>query len=513
MLVEHRDEPMRAATIMTPLTGALDIVRSRFDLDTHTEQLSLREQAALRAVAKTEDHPPLAHSTSVTAAFDMPSVEATLDTGDLLVLADDTEDEAGADELLDRIDLESATKVSPPPIPDEARFVPFPPEPTHVELPPGILDAATEIETSGVFLTGSRELPSPVVRPPSTGARFRELADQWLEQLLRREPRAVLVLAAAGVFFGTLIASLAIGLTSEPEPVVTPLPPLPVRVTPALPQATAAVVPIEEQAVDPVDPACLLPEAVTTGRVASQELVRRARGCEGPPQLALLNAALEADEDNPHAVAALARHHVAEGSLESAERAARRAIRLRPRRAEYRLYQSLTGGTVAERALRLLILTAARSGEIRGAHLDEIDGDVWTIPAARTKTGVEHRIPLSGEARAVIAEAAPFARDGFLFPGVRKGVISDMTLTALMKRRGMVERPHGFRSSFRTWCAEATDTPRDVAEACLAHKTAGKVEAAYRRTDFLARRRGVMERWAAHCAKANGVIIELAEHG
>lgn len=161
-------------------------------------------------------------------------------------------------------------------------------------------------------------------------------------------------------------------------------------------------------------------------------------------------------------------------------------------------YRSLDGGGSAELALRLLILTAARSGEIRLLHLDEIDGDVWTVPAKRMRAGKEHRVPLSAKALRVIGDARSFARDGFLFPGRGKGVISDMTMTAIFRRRGLEARPHGFRSSFRTWCAEATDAPREIAETCLAHQTAGKVEAAYRRTDYLEARRELMKNWAAH---------------
>ncbi len=174
-------------------------------------------------------------------------------------------------------------------------------------------------------------------------------------------------------------------------------------------------------------------------------------------------------------------------------------------------YQSLSLDTAAERALRLLILTAVRSVEVRFARFDEIAGNTWTIPAERMKSGKEHRVPLSTEALNVIEACKPFQVDGFLFPGVRKGVISDMTMNALMRRREMTERPHGFRSSFRTWCAEATDTPREVAEACLAHTSAGKVEAAYRRTDFLERRAVLMERWAQHMRTdlANPNIIKL----
>ncbi len=166
-------------------------------------------------------------------------------------------------------------------------------------------------------------------------------------------------------------------------------------------------------------------------------------------------------------------------------------------------YQSLDGGSVTELALRLLILTAVRSYPIRMTHLDQIDGDIWTIPAeamkGRVGTTSAFRVPLSQEAQRVIAEATPFARDGFLFPGIRKGVISDMTMNQFMQRRGLVERPHGFRSSFRDWVAESTNTPHDVAETALGHTVGGKVERSYRRTDFLEQRRAVMERWARVC--------------
>jgi integrase len=162
-------------------------------------------------------------------------------------------------------------------------------------------------------------------------------------------------------------------------------------------------------------------------------------------------------------------------------------------------YQSL-GGSITELALRLLILTAVRSGPLRMMHVDQIDGDIWTIPAAAMKGRLgatsDFRVPISAEAQAVIAEARKFARGGFLFPGARRGVISDMTMTAYMDRRGLSERPHGFRSSFRDWTAEATQTPHDVAETCLGHTTGGTVERAYRRTDFIEQRRALMERWA-----------------
>lgn len=162
-------------------------------------------------------------------------------------------------------------------------------------------------------------------------------------------------------------------------------------------------------------------------------------------------------------------------------------------------YRSLSGGSVTELALRLLILTAVRSKPLRNIRLDQIDGNIWTIPAEDMKGRLgatsDFRVPLSREAQDVIQEARKFARDGFLFPSVRKGVISDMTMSRYMERLGLEARPHGFRSSFRDWCAETTNTPHDVAETCLAHRTGSKVERAYKRTDFLEQRRALMERW------------------
>lgn len=163
-------------------------------------------------------------------------------------------------------------------------------------------------------------------------------------------------------------------------------------------------------------------------------------------------------------------------------------------------YQSLDEGSTTHLALRLLILTAVRSKAVRFLHLNQIEGEVWTVPAENMKgrrdATTDFRVPLSSEALAVIEQAKAFARDGFLFPGTRKGVISDMTMSNLMKRRGMQARPHGFRSSFRDWVAEATSTPHDVAETALGHTVGGAVERAYRRTDYLEARRDVMELWS-----------------
>jgi integrase len=163
-------------------------------------------------------------------------------------------------------------------------------------------------------------------------------------------------------------------------------------------------------------------------------------------------------------------------------------------------YGILMGGTLAELALKLLILTAVRSYPLRHIHQRQINGDVWTIPAEAMKGRLgatsKFLVPLSPEAQKVIEQTRPFARDGFLFPGMRKGVISDMTMSQFMKRHGLEARPHGFRSSFRDWSAEATNTPREVAETALGHASGGSVERAYRRTDYLEQRRALMERWA-----------------
>ena len=162
-------------------------------------------------------------------------------------------------------------------------------------------------------------------------------------------------------------------------------------------------------------------------------------------------------------------------------------------------YASL-GGTPTELALRLLILTASRSKPIRFFHLSQIQDDVWVVPAENMKglkgTVQDFHIPLSKEAQRVIKLAMQFERGGYLFPSQRKGVISDATMSAYMKRRGMEERPHGFRASFKTWANDKAEAPRELSEACLAHSV-GKVEASYLRgPSFLERRRILLENWA-----------------
>ena len=170
-------------------------------------------------------------------------------------------------------------------------------------------------------------------------------------------------------------------------------------------------------------------------------------------------------------------------------------------------YHSLDDGSVTHLALRLLILTAARTQSVRFCKRDQIDGEIWTVPAERMKAGKEFRIPLSPEAQDVIREAEKLSRDEFLFPGTCRGVISDATMSGLMKRREIEPRPHGFRTSFRTWCAEATDTPREIAEIALAHSAGGKVELSYRRTDYLEKRSVLMKLWAEHVTGARSASV------
>lgn len=150
-------------------------------------------------------------------------------------------------------------------------------------------------------------------------------------------------------------------------------------------------------------------------------------------------------------------------------------------------------------ALQLLILTATRSGEIRGAKWAEfdLDGGVWTIPGERMKAGAEHRVPLSQQALHLLSEVPRLAGTDYLFPATKGDKpISDMAMTMLMRRYGVEYVPHGFRSSFRDWAGDETAFPRELLEAALAHTLESKVEAAYRRKDALERRRPLMQDWA-----------------
>lgn len=173
-------------------------------------------------------------------------------------------------------------------------------------------------------------------------------------------------------------------------------------------------------------------------------------------------------------------------------------------------------------ALEFTILTAARSGETRGATWSEIDrgARLWTIPATRMKAGKEHRVPLTDRAIAILDIVALLRRpvDGsddqtLIFPSTKAGrPLSDMTLSAVLRRMKLDVTPHGFRSSFLDWAGDETSYPRDVIEAALAHTLENKTEAAYRRSDALEKRKNLMEAWAIYCdpKRADNVVKLLA---
>lgn len=173
------------------------------------------------------------------------------------------------------------------------------------------------------------------------------------------------------------------------------------------------------------------------------------------------------------------------------------------------------------RALEFLALTAARSGEVRGATWDEIDleAGIWTIPAARMKMKREHRVPLSPAALALLNALPRMQGNPLVFPAAKGGQLSDMTLSATMRRihdaakaeagesdnAGYLDPrnkrpavPHGLRSTFRDWVAERTNYPGDMAEVALAHRISNAVEAAYRRGDMVEKRRRMMADWAKY---------------
>ncbi|WP_039392862.1 tyrosine-type recombinase/integrase [Novosphingobium sp. MBES04] len=157
-------------------------------------------------------------------------------------------------------------------------------------------------------------------------------------------------------------------------------------------------------------------------------------------------------------------------------------------------------GGMGALALRAVILTAARSGEVRGATWNEMDLEaaVWTVPAERMKARRMHRVPLSPEAVALLRKAASkrSPETDLIFPSASGKALSDMTLTKALRDMKVLFTVHGFRSTFRDWAAEQTNFPGEVAEAALAHTVPKAVEAAYRRTDFFDKRRELMNSWA-----------------
>ena len=156
-------------------------------------------------------------------------------------------------------------------------------------------------------------------------------------------------------------------------------------------------------------------------------------------------------------------------------------------------------------SFEFLVLTAARSAEVRGATWDEIDLEaaVWTIPAQRMKAAREHRVPLSDRALAVLDEARrelPRAGD-LVFPSQKGRMQGHHPMGKMIRKLEIGAVPHGFRSSFRDWAAECTEAPREVCELALAHVNSDRIEAAYRRTDLFERRRVLMQQWTDYIAE------------
>lgn len=162
------------------------------------------------------------------------------------------------------------------------------------------------------------------------------------------------------------------------------------------------------------------------------------------------------------------------------------------------------------RALQFAILTAARSGEVRGATWAEIDlnAGTWTIPEGRMKAGKEHRIPLSQSAIDLLKKLPRIAGTDLAFPAPRGGALSDMTLTAVLRRMSVNVTAHGFRSTFRDWAGETTAHPREVIEHALAHQLKDKAEAAYSRGTLFDKRRRLMDDWAKYC----GTVLTIADN-
>jgi integrase len=159
--------------------------------------------------------------------------------------------------------------------------------------------------------------------------------------------------------------------------------------------------------------------------------------------------------------------------------------------------------TVSARALEFAILTAARTGQVIGAQWSEISiaDRLWVVPAKRMKASREHRVPLSDAAMAIVEKMAAVRHSDFLFPGLKAGQgLGERTVLKLIGRMRPDSTVHGFRSSFRDWCAERTNFDRDTAELALAHAVGDRVEAAYRRGDLFAKRRQLMDAWAKFCS-------------
>lgn len=171
--------------------------------------------------------------------------------------------------------------------------------------------------------------------------------------------------------------------------------------------------------------------------------------------------------------------------------------------------------TIGNLGLEFLILTAARSGEVRGATWTEFDLDkaLWTIPGDRMKAGKEHVVPLCKRAVEIVERANALRISDIVFPGIKGNAMSDATMAKALRAAGVAREAgtvHGMRSAFRDWASEETSFPGDVAEAALAHAIKNKVEAAYRRGKLLAKRKEMMAAWARHCEGGSNVVRMVA---
>jgi integrase len=158
--------------------------------------------------------------------------------------------------------------------------------------------------------------------------------------------------------------------------------------------------------------------------------------------------------------------------------------------------------SIPARALEFLTLTAARSGEVRGATWSEFDlqEQVWEVPAERMKAGAPHRVPLSSRVIEIL-KSLP-RRDALVFPGTQGRPLGDKPLSAQLQALRAGSTVHGLRATFKTWASEQTNFPHEVSEAALAHKVPDAVVRAYRRTDFFDRRRKLMDQWAGYCSRS-----------
>lgn len=170
---------------------------------------------------------------------------------------------------------------------------------------------------------------------------------------------------------------------------------------------------------------------------------------------------------------------------------------------------------VSARALEFTILTAARTSEVTGAQWDEIDLDagIWTVPAARMKKGREHRVPLTSDAVTLLRKLPREDGNGFVFIGPRNDGLSNMAMDAILRRMNLKDRAtvHGMRSAFRDWAAETTSFPKAIIELSLAHMNKDKIEDAYLRTDLILKRRKLMEKWSAFCARPVALVENIQQ--